>query len=58
MATIPAEAREARPVDRVRLRELIERERAAYANAGHPQSRKTFAEASDSLLAGVHDRAG
>jgi glutamate-1-semialdehyde 2,1-aminomutase len=52
MAVIPSEARRARSCDRDRLRELIARERAAYA-AAHPRSQELFRQAAESLLAGV-----
>jgi glutamate-1-semialdehyde 2,1-aminomutase len=43
---------EAAPLDRDRLRSLIERERAAFAEA-HPRSRALFEQAGHSLLGGV-----
>ena len=52
MATIPDETQRARSCDRDHLRDLIARERAAYAEA-HPRSRELFRQAGASLLAGV-----
>ena len=52
MATITAEAREARSCDRDCLRRLIARERAAYV-AANPTSHELFQQAAATLLAGV-----
>ena len=52
MATIPAEANDARIIDRTRLRALVARERERYA-ADRPRSRELFAQAAQTLLAGV-----